>query len=374
MTGPWVDEGRVTSVTAQGEIEFDRVCKTYPGATMPSVRDLSLRVAAGSICALVGPSGSGKTTALRMINRLIEPSSGEIRIGGVPTQHIAVENLRRSIGYVIQGVGLFPHRTVAQNVATVPELLGWEAHAIRQRSEEVLHMVGLDPTTFGSRYPSQLSGGQRQRVGVARALAARPPVIIMDEPFGAIDPVVRHQIQHEFVALQRQIGATVVIVTHDIDEAIAMGDTVAVLREGGMLEQHDTPERLLAAPASPLVASFLGADATLRRLSLLPLHQIPLIPLDLAAAQGFGLASSVDGRPVQWLNGAPVTLVLPLGTSARAALDSLLRHGAAFAPVVDGSGHAVGIITHQLIASLAASHPHDVLARTDHPPVHREIG
>lgn len=336
-----------------GEIEFDRVSKTYPGATVASVNNLSLRVPAGSICALVGPSGSGKTTALRMVNRLIEPTSGEIRIGGTPTTRIPVEELRRSIGYVIQGVGLFPHRTVEENVGTVPTLLGWPADRIRARTREMLDMVGLAPAEFANRYPSQLSGGQRQRVGVARALAAGPPVLVMDEPFGAIDPVVRHQIQLEFKRLQRQIGATVVIVTHDIDEAVLLGDSMAILREGGVLEQHDTPEQLLATPGSAFVAEFLGADATLRRLNLIPLGHIPLIPLDVAAHQGLGIYLDQRGTPTHWANGAPITLALHHSTSARSALDSMLGSGSNIAPVIDDQGLPIGLVSYELIASLA---------------------
>jgi osmoprotectant transport system ATP-binding protein len=330
---------------ARGVIEFDQVTKVYPGATAPSVDRLSMRVEAGRICALVGPSGSGKTTAMRMVNRLIEPTSGTVRIDGVDTRSFDVETLRRSIGYVIQQVGLFPHRTVLDNVGTVPRLLGWDEGRIQARSRELLDLVGLDPSVFGARYPSELSGGQRQRVGVARALAADPPVMLMDEPFGAIDPLVREQIQDEFLRMQRDVRKTIIIVTHDLDEAMRMGDTVAVLQEGGVLAQVATPEQLLAAPASEFVERFVGGDSALRRLALARVHDLPLIPMDVAHAQGFGVLVDAAGAPAQWASGAPVRARIAIDATLRTALGDLVATGESFAPVVDGAGRPVAVIT-----------------------------
>jgi osmoprotectant transport system ATP-binding protein len=337
--------GREGWDNARGVIDFDRVTKIYPGASLPAVRDLTLRIAAGTICALVGPSGSGKTTVMRMINRLHEPTSGQIRIDGVDNLSIPAEQLRRSIGYVIQQVGLFPHRTIADNIATVPRLLEWDEGRIRARTSELLTLVGLEPNVYAQRFPAQLSGGQRQRVGVARALAADPPVLLMDEPFGAIDPVVRTQIQDEFLRLQQVVRKTIVIVTHDIDEAVRMGDTVAVLREGGILEQHGPPRELLARPASPFVAEFLGADSGLKRLSLLRVREMQLLDLQAAAMQGWSLHCDATGRPACWSNGRPATPVLTLETNLRDALSELMLAGAYVAPVVDEHGQAVAVAT-----------------------------
>jgi osmoprotectant transport system ATP-binding protein len=334
---------------ARGVIEFDQVTKVYPGATAPSVDRLTMRIEAGEICALVGPSGSGKTTAMRMVNRLIEPTSGTIRIGGVDTRSLDVESLRRSIGYVIQQVGLFPHRTVIDNVGTVPRLLGWDESRITQRSRELLDLVGLDPSQFGDRFPSQLSGGQRQRVGVARALAADPPVMLMDEPFGAIDPLVREQIQDEFLKMQQDVKKTILIVTHDLDEAMRMGDKVAVLQEGGILAQLATPELLLAAPAGEFVERFVGGDSALRRLALARVHDLPLIPLDVAHAQGFGVMVDQTGMPVQWANGTPIRARVGIDATLRTALGDMVSTGEAFAPVVDAAGRPVAIVTTALL-------------------------
>ena len=335
---------------ARGVIEFDQVTKVYPGATAPSIDRLTMRIEAGEICALVGPSGSGKTTAMRMVNRLHEPTSGSIRIDGVDNRSMDVETLRRSIGYVIQQVGLFPHRSVLDNVGTVPRLLGWDESRIQQRSAELLDLVGLDPSTFGARYPSQLSGGQRQRVGVARALAADPPVMLMDEPFGAIDPLVREQIQDEFLRMQQDVRKTIIIVTHDLDEAMRMGDKVAILQEGGILAQLATPEELLARPANEFVERFVGGDATLRRLALARVHDLPLIPLDVAHQQGFGILVDPNvGMPVQWTNGAPIKATVRIDSTLRTALGDLITTGETYAPVVDASGRPVAVVTTALL-------------------------
>jgi osmoprotectant transport system ATP-binding protein len=252
-------------------VEFEHVTKRYDAGakdTPGAVNDLSLTVPAGKICVLVGPSGCGKTTSLKMVNRLIEPTAGRILIDGQDAAQRDVIELRRSIGYVIQQVGLFPHQTIAENVATVTRLLGWSKDRQRQRADELLRLVGLDPQQYRNRYPSQLSGGERQRVGVARALAADPPIMLMDEPFGAVDPIVRERLQNEFLRLQEELAKTILFVTHDIDEAIKMGDLVAVMQTGGTLAQFAPPEEILAAPASDFVARFVGADRGLKRLSL----------------------------------------------------------------------------------------------------------
>jgi len=250
------------------ELELRHVSKRYPGQREAAIGDLSFTVPAGEVCVLVGPSGSGKTTAMRLINRMVPLSGGEILLGGRSVLDREPRELRREIGYVIQQVGLFPHETVAENIATVPRLLGWPKDRVRMRVRELLELIGLDPAEMSGRYPAQLSGGQRQRVGVARALAADPPLMLMDEPFGAIDPINRTKLQDEFLALQAKVNKTVVFVTHDIDEAIKMGDRIAILREGGMLAQYDTPKAILARPADDFVAQFVGADRGIKRLSL----------------------------------------------------------------------------------------------------------
>jgi osmoprotectant transport system ATP-binding protein len=266
------------------EIVFDHVTKRYPGRAEPAVDDLTLTVPAGEICVLVGPSGGGKTTAMKMVNRLIDITSGDIRIGGRSVRSIEVTQLRREIGYVIQQTGLFPHMTVADNVGTVPRLLGWPKQRIRERADELLDLVDLPARDYRDRYATQLSGGERQRVGLARALAADPPVMLMDEPFGALDPITRARLQREFLRIHAAVRKTVIFVTHDIDEAIMMGDRIALLRPGGRLAQYDTPDRLLASPADDFVASFVGADRGLKRLALTRLDELDLGPLDGAAA------------------------------------------------------------------------------------------
>ncbi len=249
------------------EIEFRSVTKTYPGQDTPAIDNLSLTVPAGDICCLVGPSGGGKTTAMKLVNRLIDFNEGEILIGGNGVRDVDTTTLRRDIGYVIQQVGLFPHMTIESNIGVVPRLLGWSAEKIKARAVELLDLVRLDQN-FAKRYPSQLSGGQQQRVGLARALAVDPPVMLMDEPFGALDPITRNEIQDEFLRLQSEIAKTVIFVTHDIDEAIKMGNKIAVLRQGGVLAQYGTADELLGSPADEYVADFVGADRGLKRLAL----------------------------------------------------------------------------------------------------------
>lgn len=261
-------------------IKFKDVGKTYSGSDEPVVRDLSFEVPEGEICVLVGPSGCGKTTTMRMINRLVDISSGDILIDGESVTDKSATELRRKIGYAIQGIGLFPHRTIGENVAIVPGLLGWEKDRTRGRTDELMELVGLEPDQYRDRYPAELSGGQQQRVGVARAMAADPPIMLMDEPFGAVDPITRTRLQDEFLNIQEGIKKTIVFVTHDIDEAIKMGDRIAILKQGGVLAQYDTPGNILDEPASEFVSSFVGTDRALKHLSLLRVGEVDLEPLD----------------------------------------------------------------------------------------------
>jgi osmoprotectant transport system ATP-binding protein len=302
----------VSDRTAEPMIRLDAVTKRYPDGTV-AVDELSLDVAAGEVLALVGPSGCGKTTTMRMINRLIEPTSGRIVLDGEDVTAVDPVQLRRRIGYVIQQVGLFPHLTVEANVATVPSILGWSRSRRRDRAHELLDLVGLDPEQYAKRYPAQLSGGQRQRVGVARALAADPPVLLMDEPFAAVDPVVRLRLQDEFLSLQRTLRKTVVFVTHDLDEAVRVGDRIAVLRQGGVLEQIDEPATVLGSPASEFVADFVGEDRALKRLAVTPLSRARLRP-----------AVHEPGRPT-----------VPLSASLRDAFVAVLSSPDGFVTVVD---------------------------------------
>ena len=269
-------------------IRLEHVTKRY-GATV-AVDDLSLEVATGELCVLVGPSGCGKTTTMRMINRLIEPTGGRIFLDDEDVLRLDPVQVRRRIGYVIQQIGLFPHMTIADNVGTVPKLLGWKRDRIRARVDDLLELVQLPPGRFRDRYPHQLSGGQRQRVGVARALGADPDVLLMDEPFGAIDPITREDLQDEFLRLQAEVRKTIVFVTHDVEEAVKLGDRIAILRQGGVLAQHDTPAEILGSPASPFVADFVGADRALKRLKVTEidlgdLRQPPTLSADLSLAE-----------------------------------------------------------------------------------------
>ena len=264
-------------MTRAAEIQFDHVTKRYEGRDAAALDDLTFEIPAGAFCVLVGPSGGGKTTALKMVNRLIPFDSGDIRIDDRSVRDIPVVELRREIGYVIQQVGLFPHMTIGENVATVPRLLGWPKAKIVARCSELIELVGLEQSD-ARRYPAELSGGQRQRVGLARALAADPPLLLMDEPFGALDPITRFRLQGELRRLHREVEKTVIFVTHDIDEAIQMGTRIAILREGGVLAQYDTPDAILAHPADDFVAKFIGEDRALRRLALRRLRDVALEP------------------------------------------------------------------------------------------------
>jgi len=335
-------------------ITFSEVTKRYPDGTV-AVDDLSLEMAAGKITVLVGPSGCGKTTTLRMINRMVEPSSGSIRLDGEQISAADPPALRRRIGYVIQHGGLFPHRTVVDNVATVPYLLGWDRRKARGRAMELLELVGL-PASFAKRYPYQLSGGQQQRVGVARALAADPPVMLMDEPFSAVDPVVRKSLQEELIRLQAELHKTIVFVTHDIDEAIRLGDRVCVLKVGGRIGQYDTPANLLAAPADDFVAEFLGEDRGLRRLSFLGSADLRLDTDGIAAegAQPAGrewtLVVDADRRPMGWSAAGdpgllPCERSFTVGVdSLRSALDSAALNPSGLAIGVDAEGRVLGLV------------------------------
>ena len=315
------------------EIVFDGVTKRYPGRTEPAVDDLSLTIPAGEICVLVGPSGGGKTTAMKLVNRLISLTEGDIRIDGRSIGSLDETELRRGIGYVIQQVGLFPHMTVAGNIGTVPRLLGWDRGRIDARVRELLDLVGLDAEGDRGRYPAQLSGGQRQRVGLARALAADPPLMLMDEPFGAIDPITRERLQDEFLRLQEELRKTVIFVTHDIDEAIKMGDRIAILAEGGRLAQYDTPDRILAEPANDFVARFVGQDRGLKRLSLATLEDLDLEPIT---------------------NGA-IGPRAPVETSLRDALSMMLTHRGEAVVAVDGDGEPVGLATVDAVSRALSS-------------------
>ena len=307
-------------------IRLDAVSKHFPGQARASVEGLDLEVPDGETCVLIGPSGCGKTTTLRMINRLIEPSAGRVIVQGEDVTGVDPVLLRRRIGYVIQGIGLFPHQSVGDNVATVPRLVGWPAARVAARVDEMLTLVGLDPATFRDRRPSSLSGGQRQRVGVARALAADPPVMLMDEPFGAVDPVVRARLQREFGEILRRLGKTVIMVTHDIDEAIRMGDRVAIMRDG-TIAQYDPPGRLLMYPADAFVADFVGRDRALKRLSLV----------------GAGEAAVPGTAP-------PGSPEVPPGTSLYDALSIALAARASAVTVAGG-----GLVTLDAIRERAAS-------------------
>ncbi|MGW7490828.1 ABC transporter ATP-binding protein [Streptomyces sp. NPDC054786] len=371
-------------------IRFEHVTKSYPDGTT-AVDDLTFEVAEGELVTLVGPSGCGKTTTMKMVNRLIEPTGGRILLDGADISALDPVQLRRRIGYVIQQVGLFPHKTVLDNTATVPHLLGRPRRQARARAAELLDLVGLDPSTYGDRYPDQLSGGQRQRVGVARALAADPPVLLMDEPFGAVDPVVRERLQNEFLRLQATLRKTVLFVTHDIEEAVRLGDRIAVYG-AGRIEQFDTPATVLGAPATPYAAEFVGADRGLKRLSVTPiepgdLERPPVVRLDDPAARAAGRLAAdgatwavvldADGSLHGWVPAAALTGAaeaaaaapaggkrseraprgstvraharrmdarLPLGAPLKQALSTMLQHDAGWIAVQDGDRY-LGVLT-----------------------------
>jgi len=307
-------------------IALEALTKRY-GSGPPAVDALSLEVVTGEVCALIGPSGSGKSTTLRMINRLIEPTSGRIWLDGEDVMAMPTVQLRRRMGYVIQQVGLFPHRTVADNVATVPQLLGWGKTKTSTRVHELLELVGLDPKIYAHRWPHELSGGQRQRVGVARALGADPPLLLMDEPFGAIDPITRHRLQDEFLDLQQRVRKTVVLVTHDLEEAVLLGDRIALLSEGGKLEQYATPGEVMGSPATPFVADFVGSDRNLRRLAVVPLKESDAEPVEEGGAD-----ATVAARRIS------------VGISLKDALVAVLDAPTGIVAVEDEVGNVTGVL------------------------------
>ena len=356
-------------------VAFEHVTKRYPGSDAPAVDDLSLTVPAGEICVLVGPSGCGKTTSMKMVNRLIEPTSGRITIDGQDVMSLPAVELRRRIGYVIQQVGLFPHLTIGGNVGVVPQLLRWARERVRERTDELLELVGLPPAEYRDRYPNELSGGERQRVGVARALAADPPVMLMDEPFGAVDPIRRERLQNEFLRLQQRVRKTIIFVTHDVDEAIKMGDRIAILQRGGILAQYDTPAAVLANPATEFVERFVGADRGLKRLSLARVRDLdPIQPVMVRAGEDraeirrrldrsdeleYALLVDDERRPLGWIDqhdlagsgaidasaatpGAPT--VQP-ETTLRDALSALLGSSVQLGVVVDERDRVLGLVS-----------------------------
>jgi len=363
-------------------VSYRDVTKRYPGQKVPAISNLSLEVPAGDICVLVGPSGCGKTTAMRMVNRTVEITEGDILIGGTSVRDRDSTELRREMGYVIQQTGLFPHQTIADNIATVPKLLGWDKDRTKKRVRELFDVIGLDPA-LGDRFPSQLSGGQQQRIGVARALAADPPVMLMDEPFGAIDPINRERLQNEFLRLQANIKKTVLFVTHDIDEAIKMGDRIAILKEGGHLAQFATPAELLMDPADGFVEDFVGADRALKRLALMRVRDIHLWEAPLAyvgqptaevkaklegAEVPHALVVDSDRKPIGWLSDADLRAdtvprkpdtgpepLLDADDVMRDALADLLQTETQYAPVTDAQGRIAGVLSVEIISEFLTS-------------------
>lgn len=362
-------------------IRLDNIWKTYTPGEPAAVRNLYLEVMRGEVLVLVGPSGCGKSTTLRLINRLIEPTNGKIFLNDEDVTSINASDLRRRIGYVIQQVGLFPHKTIAQNIATVPKLLGWKKDEIEARVDEMLELVSMDPATFKHRFPKELSGGQAQRVGVARALAANPDVLLMDEPFGAIDPITRDKLQNEFLRLQQDLKKTIVFVTHDIDEAIKMGDRIAILRDGSEIAQIDTPENILTDPADEFVESFLGSGAILKGLTLKKVRDIELQMVTTLKApvlrdqalktisdnnDSFALLLDADDQPLRWLDeralnrtnqpieksGRPIAVQLQPEDTLQDALSSMLQSSVGMSVVVDRQGKYLGCCTIESLAKL----------------------
>ena len=352
-------------------IRLENLSMTFPGQTESAVEDLSMEIPEGEIVVFVGPSGCGKTTTMKMINRIIEPSSGRIFLQGEDVTKVNADKLRRRMGYVIQQIGLFPHKTIADNIATVPQMLGWEKKRVSDRVDELLETVSMD-LSYRSRYPKELSGGQRQRIGVARAMAADPPVLLMDEPFGAIDPITRERLQNEFLRLQAEIKKTIVFVTHDIDEAIKMGDRIAILETKSRIAQFDTPERILTDPANEFVEDFIGAGASIKRLSLSQVRDIktaswPVAVLsegseavrELMRKSGKDSVLLLDDRrrPKRWVSaddlahagrieeaGWPAVSIVEEGSSLYDVLDTMITSYKGSAIVVDGEGRYEGVV------------------------------
>ncbi len=353
-------------------IHLENLTKVFPGQHEPAVDDLSMDIYEGEIVVLVGPSGCGKTTTMKMINRIIEPTSGRIFLGGEDVTKVNADRLRRRIGYVIQQIGLFPHMTIADNIATVPRMLGWDKKRISDRVDELLEMVGIDPS-YRSRYPKELSGGQQQRIGVARAMAADPPVLLMDEPFGAIDPITRDRLQDEFLRLQEEIRKTIIFVTHDIDEAIKMGDRIAILRQRAEIAQYDTPEIILTNPDNDFVRDFIGAGASIKRLSLSKVREIETADWPVArltdsheavreklreSGRDYVLVLDEQDRPRRWVNigeierdggsleeaGRPVVAIVDCEANLFETLDAMVISHKGSAVVVDGEGAYLGVV------------------------------
>jgi osmoprotectant transport system ATP-binding protein len=378
---------RTVDGSAAGILEFDGVTKRFSGMSRPAVEDFTLTVPAGKVVVLIGPSGCGKTTAMKMVNRLVEPTAGEIRIDGMSVRSRRPSELRREIGYVIQQVGLMPHLTVAGNVATVPRLVRWDRERIRARIDELLELIGMNPAEYRDRYPAQLSGGQQQRVGLARALAADPPVMLMDEPFSAVDPITRERLQNDFLRLHRVVPKTVVFVSHDIDEAVKMADLIAVMREGRLVQCAPAAE-LLANPVDDFVADFVGADRALKALGIVHVEAMELSPAPVVTAGDRGadalariaagrlkpiddevLVVDAQRRPLDWLpvgriRGDEPLPAPPLGradpvvdrmTTLRDALSALLGASASHAVVVDGSARVLGVLSIEDIVTQAAA-------------------
>ncbi|HET7480624.1 MAG TPA: ABC transporter ATP-binding protein [Rubrobacteraceae bacterium] len=378
----------VDSTHAGTMIRLEHLSKTFPGQHEPAVDDLSLEIYEGEIVVFVGPSGCGKTTTMKMINRIIEPSSGKIYIEGEDVTQADPDKLRRRIGYVIQQIGLFPHMTIADNIATVPKMLGWDKKRISDRIDELLETVHISKT-YRDRYPKQLSGGQRQRIGVARAMAADPPIMLMDEPFGAVDPITRERLQDEFLRLQQDIKKTIVFVTHDIDEAIKMGDRIAILRDQSKIAQYDTPERILTDPADEYVEDFIGSGASLKRLSLSKVRDIetsdwPVAGLDAGhgevremmrrSGKEYVLLLDEQRKPKRWVSlsdvehdgvplseaGWPAVAIVDGGSSLYDTLDTMITSYKGSAIVVDGDGRYQGVVDFETVLNaIEDMRPHD---------------
>ncbi|WP_327287049.1 ABC transporter ATP-binding protein [Rubrobacter aplysinae] len=359
--------------SGEAMIRLDNITKTFPGSDEPAVHELSLDVQEGEIVVFVGPSGCGKTTTMKMINRIIEPTGGRIFLMGEDVTDQDADQLRRRIGYVIQQIGLFPHMTIADNIATVPKMLGWDKQRISERTDELLEMVGIDPKRFKGRYPKELSGGQMQRVGVARSMAADPPVMLMDEPFGAIDPITRERLQDEFLRLQETLKKTIVFVTHDIDEAIKMGDRIVILKEGALIAQYDTPEVILTDPADDFVEDFIGSGATIKRLSLSTVKDIeptdwPVIGPSTGGEEAlrtiqdsgreYALMLDEEKRPQRWIPaedlkndgrdlsemGRPAVAIVKDDANLYDTLDAMITSYKGSAVVVDDDGAYTGVV------------------------------
>jgi osmoprotectant transport system ATP-binding protein len=375
-------------------IRLENLSKVFPGQDEPAVDDLSMDIYEGEIVVLVGPSGCGKTTTMKMVNRLIEPSSGRIFLQGEDVTRVNSDNLRRRIGYVIQQIGLFPHMTIADNIATVPKMLGWDKERTSKRIDELLETVGID-NSYRDRYPKELSGGQRQRIGVARAMAADPPVLLMDEPFGAIDPITRDRLQDEFLRLQREIKKTIVFVTHDIDEAVKMGDRIAILKQRSRIAQYDTPENILTDPADDFVRDFVGTGASIKRLSLSMVSEIETADWPVArltdshdevrekmrsSGKDYVLLLDEREKPARWVGQEEIQSGTPLEESGRAAaavvedtaslyktLDTMITSFKGSAIVVDGDGRYRGVVDFDTVleATSAMHAPQEGTAQED---------